>query len=117
MVGEDFRSAAAENLIFARELEGKIELMKEEIGQLKQKLDDRELELVVQERVKESHMMEAEEILTRLAQMRVEKENLSRLFDQQTRLANERQLTIEQITAEYAEKEKARLEGREEKEV
>jgi hypothetical protein len=31
MIGEDFRSSAAENLIFARELEGKIEIMKEEI--------------------------------------------------------------------------------------
>ena len=47
MIGEDFRSRASENLIYAREQEQRIVILEEEIKGLKQKLDDRELELVI----------------------------------------------------------------------
>lgn len=90
MIGEDFRSRAAENLIYARELEQKIEILNEEVRDLKQKLDDRELELVIQGRVKESHMMESEEILTHFDMMRESKEYYLKLYEQQSSLAQER---------------------------
>ena len=70
MIGEDFRSQAAENLIHARDLEQRIEILNEEIRVLKSKLDDKELELVVQGRLKECLMMESEEILTHYDEMR-----------------------------------------------
>ena len=47
MIGEDFRSRASENLIYARDLEQRIEILQEEIKELKQKNDDKELELVI----------------------------------------------------------------------
>lgn len=40
-------------------------------------------------------MMESEEILTRFDEMRAEKEHFRKLFEQQSSLASERQMTIE----------------------
>ena len=95
MIGEDFRSRASENLIYAREQEQRIVILEEEIKGLKQKLDDRELELVIQDRVKETYMMEGEEILTHFDVMRQQKEHFSKLYDQEASVALERQSTIE----------------------
>ena len=117
MIGEDFRSRASENLIYARELEQRIEILNEEIKGLKAKVDDRELELVIQGRVKESYMMEGEELLTHFDTMRQQKEHFNRLYDQQASLALERQSTIEQITADFAEKERKRLDCKEDKDT
>ena len=47
MIGEDFRSSAAENLIYARDCEQRILEFNEEIKELKQKLDDKDIDLVV----------------------------------------------------------------------
>ena len=70
MIGEDFRSQAAENLIQNRDLEQRIEILNEEIKQLKANVDGKELDLVAQERVKENLMMEGEELLTHFDTMR-----------------------------------------------
>ena len=70
MIGEDFRSQAAENLIHARDLEQRIEILNDEIKELKANVDNKELDLVVQGRVKESLMMEGEELLTHFDTMR-----------------------------------------------
>ena len=70
MIGEDFRSQAAENLIHARDLEQRIEILNDEIKDLKANVDNKELDLVVQGRVKESLMMEGEELLTHFDTMR-----------------------------------------------
>ena len=81
MIGEDFRSQAAENLIYARDLEQRIEILNEEIRGLKGKVDDKELEIVIQDRVKESLMMEGEELLTHFDTMREQKNHFSSLFE------------------------------------
>ena len=47
MIGEDFRSQAAENLIHARDLEQRIEILNDEIKELKANVDNKELDLVV----------------------------------------------------------------------
>ena len=64
MIGEDFRSQAHVNLLATGELSIEIELLKREIKELNEKIDEKDLELVVKERELETYMMESEEHLT-----------------------------------------------------
>ena len=116
MIGEDFRSRASENLICVREAEQKILELNEEIKELKRIADDKDLELVIQDRKSESYQMESEEHLTLFDNMRTQALHFEKLFDQQASLALTRQMKIEEITLAFAEKEKSRLDCKEDKE-
>ena len=64
MIGEDFRSRAHENLMYAKSLEQEIERLKGEIKEHKVVIDDKDLEIVVWGRRVESYTMNLEEYLT-----------------------------------------------------
>ena len=57
MIGEDFRSRAHENLLYAKSLEQRIESIQEDMKTCNKNLDDKDLELVIMDREKETFMM------------------------------------------------------------
>ena len=57
MIGEDFRSRAHENLLYAKSLEQRIESIQEDMKNCNKNLDDKDLELVIMDREKETFMM------------------------------------------------------------
>jgi|Transcript_23 TolA-binding protein len=70
MIGEDFRSRALANLVYANGLEQQIEDLKGEITKRENAVDNKDLELVLMERQKENAMMQTEEYLTRYVLLR-----------------------------------------------
>ena len=114
MIGEDFRSRARGNLVYAQGLEQRIEDLEAEIKGLKGKMDDKDMEFVQQGRELETFQMLSEEYLTHYDLMRADRDRLQEISDTQTNLANERATKIETILQDHEEKERNRLEGREE---
>ena len=98
MIGEDFRSQAAENKYYAHTLEQRIEGLQNDIKGLNQTVDDKDLELVRLERQNETFQMQNEETLTYYDQMRKDRNGLHKLAEEQSSLALTRQSTIEKIT-------------------
>ena len=111
MIGEDFRSKAADNLHFARGLEQRIDGLEATIKDLNKTIDDKDLELVIQGRQCETFQMQCEETLTYYSLMRDKHEHYKNVAEVQTSLAEENANTIEQIKQEHAEKERNRLEA------
>ena len=95
MIGEDFRSRARGNLVYAQGLEQRIEDLEAEIKSLKGKMDDKDLEFVQQGRELESFTMLSEEYLTHYDLMRSDRDRLQEIADTQSVLATERQAKID----------------------
>ena len=62
-------------------------------------------------RESETNQMMCEETLTAFDLMRQDRDKFSVWFDQKTAESDQRQSTIEQITADHAEKERSRVEA------
>ena len=76
MIGEDFRSQAMQNLVYANKLEQEIEEQKEMIKRHESAVDAKDLELIMMEREKENALMEQEENLTHFVTMRTDRDRL-----------------------------------------
>ena len=76
MIGEDFRSRAMSNLIYANKLEQEIEELKATIKKHEEAVDSKELQMTVMEREKENCMMQSEEYLTHYDIMRQDRNTL-----------------------------------------
>ena len=70
MIGEDFRSKAADNAHHAKTLEKRIEDLQDDIKKLNVKMDEKDLELVILGRQSETFQMQDEEPLTHFDEMR-----------------------------------------------
>lgn len=111
MIGEDFRSQAAENKHFSHTLEQRIEGLKDDMKKVNQDMDDKDYELMLTNRQSETFQMMYEELLTYYDEMRTDRDRLDQLAQEQTTLAQTRQSTIEKITYEHTEKERSRIEA------
>ena len=76
MIGEDFRSQAMANLVYADTLQQQIEELKGNVAKAEDVRDHKEMELIVMERAKENSDMQAEEYLTRFDAIRTERDSL-----------------------------------------
>jgi ABC-type phosphate transport system auxiliary subunit len=90
MIGEDLRSQAHENILYAKTLEQRIEDLQNDMKALNKKLDDKDLELVIQDRQCETFQMQNEETLAAFDAMRSERHHYTKLFEQHSALATER---------------------------
>ena len=70
MVGEDFRSKAADNAHYAKTLEKRIEDLQNDIKKLNVKMDAKDLELAILGQQSETFQMQGEETLTHFDEMR-----------------------------------------------
>lgn len=70
MIGEDFRSQAHGNLLYAQELEHKIDLLNQDIKNMAQKVDDKDMEVVLKDRECETFQMQSEETLVHYTMLR-----------------------------------------------
>ena len=75
MIGEDFRSRALANLVYANGLERQIEELKGEINKRQTAVDDKDVELVQMERNMETAQMQTEEYLTHYVSMRADRDD------------------------------------------
>lgn len=112
MIGEDFRSRAYDNLCHAQTLEQRIEDCSEEMKNLKETIDDRDMQLVLKDRESEGFQMQSEEHLTHFDVMRIDRDRLQSLLDSAVSMSNNRAFEIEKINNEHLLKEKNRLEGK-----
>ena len=97
MIGEDFRSQASKNLLYAKTLESRIEDLQDQIKSLNKTLDQKDLELVILGRESETFQMQGEETLTYYDKMRDNRDHFQKMAEGQTNLALEHQNTIERI--------------------
>ena len=100
------------NLVFASKLEQEIEELKGNIKQHEDNVDNKDLELVVMERAKETCQMESEDILVRFETTRLHRDELLLDLAAKCKLAEERMNEIDRINVEKYESEKKRVENR-----
>ena len=112
MIGEDFRSQAFNNLLHSQSLEQRIEELQGEIKKMGEKVDEKEMALVMQEHELETFQMSTEENLTHYDLMREDRDRLQSLADSNASTAAERAAKIEQIVEEFETRERNRLEGK-----
>ena len=82
MIGEDFRSQAAENKFYSNSLEQRIDGLQNDIKNLNQVVDNKDLEIVRLERWNETFQMQNEETLTHYDQMRKDRNGLHKLAEE-----------------------------------
>lgn len=82
MIGEDFRSQAFNNLHIVQGLEQQIELMKDEVKKANERVDDKDVELMMKDRECETNQMWSEELLTHYDSMRDDRDRLDSLYQE-----------------------------------
>ena len=94
MIGEDFRSRACENLNYAKSLEDKIKKQNEEMADLNNVIDRKDLDIVGWGRTVESYKMNLEEYLTYHEIMKTKRDELQIECDNLIQSCTEKDLTI-----------------------
>ena len=112
MIGEDFRSRALANIVYAQGLEQQIEELKGEIDKKQKSVDDKDLECVQMERNMETAMMQTEEYLCHFVLMREDRDDKQQKLNDSQALAEERKKENERILEEHEEAEKRRMSGK-----
>ena len=112
MIGEDFRSRALANIVYAQGLEQQIQELKGEIEKKQKLVDDKDLECVQMDRKTETAMLQTEEYLCHYVIMREDRDNKQQLLNDSMALAEERKQENERIIEEHEEAEKRRMSGK-----
>ena len=112
MIGEDFRSRARENLLYAKDLEYKIEQLNQEIVGLKEKLDGKDEEIVEWERKQRCFEMTIEEYLTCYDIMRIDRDEQKKMAEEAKTQADALRQEVIDTKENYEAIERRRNEGR-----